>query len=91
MRNKTLVRVVTLLLVALMVLTTFAPAFTAYAAALLTVTETTGCDASGTPDASVFTQEDLPGYQAYAPYECPYCKNGKPLEAIVNGFGYSLL
>ena len=32
MRNKTLVRVVTLLLVALMVLTTFAPAFTAYAA-----------------------------------------------------------
>ena len=40
---------------------------------------------------SVFTQEDLPGYQAYAPYECPYCKKGKPLEAIVNGFGYSLL
>ena len=37
MRNKTLVRVVTLLLVALMVLTTFAPAFTAYAADLLTV------------------------------------------------------
>ena len=57
MRNKTLVRVVTLLLVALMVLTTFAPAFTAYAAALLTVTKTTDCDASGTPDASVFTQE----------------------------------
>ena len=39
----------------------------------------------------VFSQEDLPGYQAYAPYECPYCKKGKPLEAIVNGFGYSLL
>ena len=63
MRNKTLVRVVTLLLVALMVLTTFAPAFTAYAAALLTVTETTGCDASGTPDASVFTQEETYEFQ----------------------------
>ena len=63
MRNKTLVRVVTLLLVALMVLTTFAPAFTAYAAALLTVTETTGCDASGTPDASVFTQEEKYEFQ----------------------------
>ena len=63
MRNKTLVRVVTLLLVALMVLTTFAPAFTAYAAALLTVTGTTGCDASGTPDASVFTQEEKYEFQ----------------------------
>lgn len=40
---------------------------------------------------SVFTQEDLPGYQAFTPHECPYCKKGTPLEAIVNGFGYSLL
>ena len=57
MRNKTLVRVVTLLLVALMVLTTFAPAFTAYAADLLMVSSTENCIASGTPDAAVFTQE----------------------------------
>ena len=40
---------------------------------------------------SVFNQEDLPGYQAYTPHECPYCKKGTPLEAIVNGFGYSML
>ena len=57
MRNKTLVRVVTLLLVALMVLTTFAPAFIAYAADLLMVSSTENCIASGTPDAAVFTQE----------------------------------
>lgn len=40
---------------------------------------------------SVFTKEDLPGYQAFTPHECPFCKKGTPLEAIVNGFGYSLL
>ena len=58
MRNKTLVRVVTLLLVALMVLTTFAPAFTAYAAEVLTIVEESSKNvtASGYPDANIFQE-----------------------------------
>ncbi len=39
----------------------------------------------------LFTKEDLPGYQTYTPHECPYCKKGIPIEAMVNGFGYSKL
>lgn len=41
------------------------------------------------PVIAVFTDEDLPGYAAYTVQECPYCKNGQRLEAMVNGFGYS--
>lgn len=40
---------------------------------------------------SVFREEDLPGYGAYAAEDCPYCKKGIRLEAVVNGFGYSKL
>lgn len=40
---------------------------------------------------SVFGEEDLPGYAAYSQRECPFCKKGHKLEAMVNGFGYSKL
>ncbi len=40
---------------------------------------------------SVFSEADLPGYAAYMAEECPFCKNGERLEAVVNGFGYSRL
>lgn len=39
----------------------------------------------------LFTANDLPGYATYNPHECPYCKKGIPIEAMVNGFGYSKL
>lgn len=39
----------------------------------------------------LFTTEDLPGYETFAPHECPFCKKGHPIEAMVNGFGYSKL
>jgi orotate phosphoribosyltransferase len=39
----------------------------------------------------IFTIDDLPGYQTYSPHECPYCKKGIAIEAMVNGFGYSKL
>lgn len=39
----------------------------------------------------LFDDEDLPGYQTYTPSECPFCKKGIPLDAIVNGYGYSKL
>ena len=40
---------------------------------------------------SVFTEDDVPGYQAFGRDECPYCKKGFAIEAMVNGFGYSQL
>lgn len=40
---------------------------------------------------SIFTEEDIPDYKAYKPNECPMCKEGKHLDAIVNSFGYSKL
>ena len=45
----------------------------------------------GYPVASVFTLEDLPGYASYDSRECPYCKAGVPIDALVNSFGYSAL
>lgn len=40
---------------------------------------------------SVFTLEDLPQYTSYDFTNCPYCKQGIPVDAIVNGHGYSIL
>lgn len=48
-------------------------------------------DIGGYPVASVFTLEDLPGYASYDYRECPYCKAGQPIDALVNSFGYSAL
>lgn len=39
----------------------------------------------------IFGKEDLPEYHAYSPEECPMCKEGKRLEALVNSYGYSKL
>lgn len=38
---------------------------------------------------TIFTSADLPDYRAYSPLDCPMCKEGKRIEAIVNSFGYS--
>ena len=40
---------------------------------------------------SIFTTDDVPGYQAYDAFACPYCKNKQKLDAMVNGYGYSKL
>lgn len=40
---------------------------------------------------TIFTKDDIPDYRAYSPSECPMCKEGKHLDAIVNSFGYSKL
>ncbi len=39
----------------------------------------------------LFSDKDLAGYATYTPHECPYCKKGIPIEAMVNGFGFSKL
>ena len=40
---------------------------------------------------AVFHPEEIPNYQSYSPAECPLCKNGTPIDALVNSFGYSEL
>ena len=37
---------------------------------------------------TIFRKKDLPDYQSYNINECPLCKSGQRLEAIVNGYGY---
>lgn len=48
-------------------------------------------EAGGFPVASVYSLSDLPGYMSYDYRECPYCKAGKRIDALVNSFGYSEL
>lgn len=40
---------------------------------------------------TIFTSKDLPDYRAYKSNECPLCKEGAKLDAIVNSYGYSEL
>lgn len=40
---------------------------------------------------SVFDPNDLEGYGSYAPHECPLCKNGEKIDALINCYGFSKL
>ncbi len=40
---------------------------------------------------SVYSVGDLPDYESYDYRDCPYCKKGRRIEALVNSFGYSAL
>lgn len=46
-------------------------------------------EVAGHPVRSVYTINDLPGYASYDYRDCPYCKAGQKLDALVNSFGYS--
>ena len=48
-------------------------------------------EVAGHPVRSVYSIKDLPDYQSYDYHECPYCKQGQPIDALVNSFGYSVL
>lgn len=39
----------------------------------------------------LFDGEDVLNYEAYSASECPFCRKGHRIEAMVNGFGYSKL
>lgn len=40
---------------------------------------------------TIFTENDIPGYETYSASDCPFCKAGHPLNALVNAFGYAKL
>jgi len=40
---------------------------------------------------SIFTSKELPNYKSYSITDCPLCKQGRKLDALVNSYGYSLL
>ena len=43
------------------------------------------------PVNSLFTPNDIPTYHTYSKHDCPYCKSGQKIDALVNGHGYSEL
>ena len=43
------------------------------------------------PVRSVYNLKSLPGYESFDYRECPYCKEGKKLDALINSYGYSEL
>lgn len=46
---------------------------------------------NGMPIQAVFSKKDLPEYTYYDYRDCPYCKAGRKLDALVNPFGISAL
>ena len=48
-------------------------------------------EAAGMVVHSVYDVNDLPDYKSYDYRNCPFCKQGRRLDALVNSFGYSAL
>ena len=48
-------------------------------------------EVNGHPVRSVYNLADLPDYASYDYKDCPYCKSGRRLDALVNSHGYSWL
>lgn len=48
-------------------------------------------EAAGMTVHSVYDVNDLSDYESYDYRECPFCKQGRRLDALVNSFGYSSL
>ena len=48
-------------------------------------------EVEGYPVRSVYSLDDLPDYETYDYRDCPYCKRGQKLDALVNSHGISAL
>ena len=48
-------------------------------------------EVEGYPVRSVYSLSDLPDYETYDYRDCPYCKAGRKVDALVTSFGYSSL
>ena len=43
------------------------------------------------PVSSIFDPNDLGDYLSYKPNHCPFCEEGKRIEALINSYGYSAI
>ena len=43
----------------------------------------------GVPVVRLIGAEEMPGYTSYRPGECPLCKKGVKIDALINSYGYS--
>ncbi len=41
------------------------------------------------PVVKLFGAEDIPDYSSYSPQDCPLCRQGVKVDAVVNSYGYS--
>jgi len=48
-------------------------------------------EVEGHPVRSIYSVNDLPDYASYDYRECPLCKQGERIDALVNSYGYSAL
>lgn len=48
-------------------------------------------EVAGYPVRSIYSVDDLPDYESHDYRDCPYCKDGRRLDALVNSFGFSAL
>ena len=48
-------------------------------------------DILGYPVRSIYSVKDLPDYESYDYRDCPYCKQGQKIDALINSYGYSAL
>ena len=48
-------------------------------------------EVAGYPVRSIYSIKDFPDYESHDYRDCPYCKKGQKLDALVNSFGYSAL
>ena len=48
-------------------------------------------EVEGYPVRSIYSVSDIPDYASYDYRECPYCKQGIKLDALVNSYGFSAL
>lgn len=46
-------------------------------------------EVAGYPVRSIYSVADIPDYESYDFKDCPYCKAGKKVDALVNSFGFS--
>ncbi|MCD8373351.1 MAG: orotate phosphoribosyltransferase [Clostridia bacterium] len=44
---------------------------------------------SKVPVITLFGMEDVPDFKSYSPVDCPLCKKGIKIDAVVNSYGYS--
>lgn len=51
----------------------------------------TAKECRGLPVRSVFDPNDLDGYESHPAHECPLCKAGVKIDALINSYGFSKL